>query len=89
MITLDNLKSCSIDKHSTTLNLLASRRSVESHNFITSWGEFSITLEDIWELTGLPLLGNHVFTNGYEDDVEKNYKRSSIKHYLTALAFIC
>lgn len=50
-------KTLFINRSPMDLEFLISRWSVESHTFVTAWGEFYPTLEDVAMLTGLPLLG--------------------------------
>lgn len=50
-------KTLYINKSPADLEFLIFRWSVESHTFVTAWGEFFPTLEDVVVLTGLPFLG--------------------------------
>lgn len=44
-------------RHHWDLELLVSRWSTESYTFVTVWGKFTLTLEDVASLTMLPLFG--------------------------------
>ena len=68
---VSSLKSCTIFKHGSSLNLLLSRWSMESHTFVTGWGEFTLTLEDICELYALPFFGQQFFSDDCEDSLEQ------------------
>lgn len=50
-------KTLYINRSPTDLKFLISKWNVESHTFVTTWGEFCPTFEDVVVLTGLPLLG--------------------------------
>lgn len=50
-------KNLFINRSPMDLEFFISRWSIESHTFVTSWGEFCPTLEDVVVLTGLPLFG--------------------------------
>lgn len=47
-----------VEWNSGDLEFLISRWSIEMHTFIPSWGEFSLTLEDVCVLTSLPIIGD-------------------------------
>lgn len=50
-------KNLFINRSPMDFEFLFSRWSTESHTFVTAWGEFCPTLEDVVVLTGLPLFG--------------------------------
>lgn len=50
-------KKLPINRSPMDLEFLISRWSTESHTFVTAWGEFCPTLEDVTVLTSLPVFG--------------------------------
>lgn len=55
--SLNLSKNLYINRSPMDLDFLISWWSSESHTFVTAWGEFCPTLEDVVILTGLPLFG--------------------------------
>ncbi|MED6203233.1 hypothetical protein PIB30_113545, partial [Stylosanthes scabra] len=56
-----------VQRYGYDMSLLWQRWCSQTHTFVTSWGEFSPTLEDVVMLLQLPVFGNLDITNFYVD----------------------
>lgn len=50
-------RSIAIERNPVDLEFLMSRRSVETHIFVSAWGEFTPSLKDVAMLMSLPFFG--------------------------------
>lgn len=60
-----------VDRIEAVLEFLISRWSIETHTFVTSWGDFGLSLEDMPMLTSLSLFGEAYASSFYPDGEEK------------------
>lgn len=55
---ISQARKASVERDPKDLEFLLSRWSTETHSFVTAWGEFGPTLEDVAVLTSLPIFGD-------------------------------
>lgn len=58
MRAITQTRRMSVERNSEDLKFLMSRWSTKMHTFVTAWGEFAPTLEDVVALTLLPVFGD-------------------------------
>lgn len=66
---------CDIFKDDICLQHVVRRWSPQTHTFVCLWGEFTPTLEDVYNIMGLPITGNtDPFDITLDEDSEKKLK---------------
>lgn len=62
-------------------------RSIETHTFITLWGEFGVTLEDVSMLTSLPDFGEAQIGNPRVSKGENKERFDALMSFLTKFKY--
>lgn len=69
-------------ENSEDLEFLMSRWSTKMQTFVTAWGEFALTLEDVVALTSLPVFGDTQIAHFKLSDKDSKARYDALMQFL-------
>lgn len=87
MRSITQSRRIAVEKNSKDLVFLLSSWSIETHSFVTSCEEFSLTLEDVMMLTSLPAFDDIQVTHFKLSDKENKERHDALTSFLQKIKY--